>query len=230
MAYARLCGSICAVLAICLMVASMHAGREVLQAQDFRIDSGYTEAKLSHGNTAYSISRPNDLANPKDASTIVIIHGATLGSIAYHGYTSTLVNAGYTVVLYDQYGRGYSDRPDFLLSIELMSTQLLELINHLKIEKVYLFGISFGGAIAAHFAATYTDRVQAISYQVPVVTEVKLSPTIIATRLPVIGRLLGRFFGIPAIIARGESIDDHSEESRRIVHHFVSQFNVIGTE
>ena len=45
-----------------------------------------------------------------------------------------------------------------------------------------------------------------------------------------LGTFLSRLVGIPAIIARGESFGTESEEARRVVVHFTTQFKVKGTE
>jgi hypothetical protein len=72
--------------------------------------------------------------------------------------------------------------------------------------------------------------VLSLAYQVPVIGGVTITPALIATRMPVIGKLLARLIGVPAIIARGESFGSESEEARRVVAHFKGQFAVKGTE
>ena len=201
--------------------------RETLSAAQFRADSGYGELRLSDGVTAY---RSYGAGRASDAPTVIIVHGGTLGSMAYQGYVAPLVMAGYRVVLYDQYGRGFSDRAAAPLSIDLMRRQLLDLIDALDIERAHLFGVSFGGAIIARFAAEHGDRVRSLAYQVPVIEGASVSPTIMLTRMPIIGPALMRFLAIPAIIARGESFGTQSEEARRVVTHFKQQFSVEGTE
>lgn len=216
----------CGVLALCVALLWVYwaAKRENLTAAQFRADSGYETANLSHGVTAYRA-----YGNKTD-TPLIIVHGGTLGSVAYQHYVPPLVAAGYYVVIYDQYGRGYSDRPTITLNIDLMRHQLRDLMDALQIERAHLFGVSFGGAIIARFAAAHETRVASLAYQVPVIEGASVSPAILLARMPFIGPMLMRFVAVPSIIARGESFGTQTEAARRVVAHFKAQFNVEGTE
>ena len=220
----QIIGAIIAVLLLVLAVIYWRADRETISAAQFRLDSGYQTATLSHGVTAYHAF------GPVDGVPVVIVHGGTLGSMAYQGYVPPLVKDGWRVIVYDQYGRGFSDRPKNRLSIDLMRLQLRDLSDHLEVEKAHLFGVSLGGAIIARFASEHGDRVRSLAYQVPVIKGVEPTLALRLTRLPVLGTFLARLVGIPAIIARGESFGVESEEARRVVAHFTAQFKVKGTE
>ena len=198
--------------------------RETMSAAQFRADSGYAEAQLQDGVTAYKSY--GERTNP----TVIIVHGGTLGSMAYQGYVPPLLAAGYHVVIYDQYGRGFSDRVAAPLSIDLMRNQLRQLMDALSIEQAHLFGVSFGGAVIARFAAMHPQYVRSLAYQVPVIEGASVNPAILLARAPFIGPLVMRFVAIPAIIARGESFGTETEAARRVVAHFKNQFYVSGTE
>ena len=73
--------------------------------EEFRQGSEYEVAQLSQGTTAYK-----DIGDKNDPA-IIVIHGATLPSEGFIGFCSGLSAKGYRVICYDQYGRGYSDRP-----------------------------------------------------------------------------------------------------------------------
>lgn len=216
----------CLVLALCVALIWIYGAcdRETLTAAQFRVDSGYQTATLNTGTTAYRTY------GDKADAPVIIVHGGTLGSVAYQQYVPPLLAAGYYVVIYDQYGRGFSDRPATPLSIDLMRHQLRQLMDHLQIERAHLFGVSFGGAVIARFAAVHTERVSSLAYQVPVIEGASVSPTILLARMPFIGPMLMRFIAVPAIIARGESFGTQTEAARRVVAHFKSQFLVQGTE
>jgi pimeloyl-ACP methyl ester carboxylesterase len=213
-----------AALVALLMIVFIAANRETISAAEFRADSNYQTAALSDGVTAYMDY------GPKDAPPVIIVHGGTLGSMAYQAYVPPLVQDGWRVIIYDQYGRGFSDRPAASLSIDMLSTQLAELLVHLDIDRAHLFGVSMGGAVIARFGAEHGARVRSLAYQVPVIGGVAITPALIATRLPIIGKLLSRLIGVPAIIARGESFGVETEEACRVVAHFKGQFEVKGTE
>ena len=130
-----------------IYAAYLVADRETMNAEKFRDGSGYEIATLSHGATAFRTY------GPVSAPAIILVHGATLGSLTYQDYAAPFVAAGFRVVLYDQYGRGFSDRPRAPFSIDLMRAQLAELMDHLEIERAHLYGVSLGGAIVTRFAA-----------------------------------------------------------------------------
>lgn len=224
MTFLQIIGALIAFLLLVLGLIYWRADRETLSAAEFRADSGYQTAPLSHGGTAFQSF------GPFDGEAVVIVHGGTLGSMAYQAYVPPLVKDGWRVIVYDQYGRGFSDRPDHKLTIDLMRLQLRDLLEHLQIDKAHLFGVSLGGAIIARFAAEHGDRVHSLAYQVPAIKGVEPTMALTLTRLPVLGTFLSRLVGIPAIIARGESFGTESEEARRVVAHFTNQFKVKGTE
>lgn len=217
------------ILAILVAFVAIYqiGNRETISAAQFRAGSGYGEVRLSDGVTAY---RSYGAGKASEAPVVIIVHGGTLGSLAYVGYVAPLVKAGYRVVIYDQYGRGFSDRVAAPLSIDLMRRQLHELMDALNIEQAHLFGVSFGGAVIARFAAEHAERVRSLAYQVPVIEGASVSPTIMLARAPLIGPALMRFFAVPAIIARGESFGTETDAARRVVAHFKAQFTVRGTQ
>ena len=204
--------------------AYLAADRETITAEKFRDGSGYETASLGHGTTAFRTY------GPVSAPAIIVVHGATLGSMTYQDYAAPFVAARFRVVLYDQYGRGFSDRPRTPFSIDLMRAQLEELMDHLGIERAHLYGVSLGGAIVTRFAAAHSDRVQTLGLQVPLIGGANVSRGVSLARLPVIGPLLARFYAIPAIIERGESFSPETEAGRTLMAHFKGQFAVKGTE
>jgi len=216
-------GGIVALIVFGLTAVYMASNREVITAEVFRDGSGYDTVALTDGVTAYK-----DMG-PAEAQPLVIVHGATLGSVAYEAYYQPFLDAGYRVIAYDQYGRGFSDRPDAPLSIDLVRVQLLELLDHLGIDQANLYGVSFGGAVIARFAAAHPDRVSALGFQVPLIASPQNALLRIAS-LPVVQPVVGRLMLVPAIVERGESFGTESEEQRRVVDHFKTQFTVEGTQ
>ena len=219
-------------LALALLLASLllplfystFRYRERINAALFRTTAPalYRTAQLSDGVTAY---QQNDDGNKH---TIVVIHGGSLGSIAFLPFANELRTLGHNVIVYDGYGRGYSDRlHDQPITMALLVRQLLELLDHLgRTKRVVLYGSSLGGAVAAAFAARHPERVAAIGFEAPVVG----SPTLRALsllRLPLVGAWLARVLLVPMAIQRGENIGI-DEAGRAAAKHFVEQFAVIG--
>src|SRR5205823_2647140 len=78
---------------------------------------------------------------------------------------AALVQAGFRVLRYDYYGRGYSDRPDVPYTQDLYVRQLRELLDGVGItQPIDLAGLSFGGSVVTTFADRYPDRVRSLVY------------------------------------------------------------------
>ncbi|KAJ7633732.1 hypothetical protein B0H17DRAFT_1149897 [Mycena rosella] len=72
------------------------------------------------------------LAGPESGKKIVLIHDISTSSLTYTELVPTLVGAGYQVLLYDLYGRGYSDVPwGVPYDATLYVTQLAPLMQHI---------------------------------------------------------------------------------------------------
>lgn len=213
------------VLAAAIVLGAVYAmaGREDMSAAAFREGSGYSVAPLAEGATVFLD------AGPRDGPVIVILHGATLGSMAYRAYVAPFTAAGYRVVLYDQLGRGFSDRPDGRLKLDDLRRQLHSLLDHLEIERAHIYGVSMGAAVAARFAAAHPERVEAVSLQVPLIAGAD-APMLRLARLPLFDRWFARVVLVPAIVARGESFGAETDAQRAVAEHFRAQFAVRGTE
>ena len=195
--------------------------RESIDIDEFRLNSGYQEVKLSDGITSYK-----DVGD-KSNKVIVLVHGATFGSLAYEEYINVFVENEYRVITYDQYGRGYSDRVHGDVSIELMEKQLKELIEHCEAEDVILYGVSFGAAVAAKYAANNPENISFIGYQVPLINSANI-PLLSIVKVPLYGDLLIRGFLVPGVLKRIEEYEDLM--STKLLDHYTGQFDVKGTE
>ena len=195
--------------------------RERIDINEFRLNSGYQEVKLTEGITSYK-----DVGD-KNNKVIVIVHGATFGSLAYEEYVNVFLENNYRVITYDQYGRGYSDRVDTKVSIELMEKQLKELIKHCEIEDIILYGVSFGAAVVAKYAANNPENISFIGYQVPVINSANV-PLLSIVKIPLYGDLLSRGFLVPGVLKRIEEYEDLM--SKKLLDHYIGQFEVKGTE
>lgn len=69
----------------------------------------------------------------------------------------------FTLVSYDLPGHGRSPVPAGAYTIEDLSAQLAELLTRHKIARAHVVGISLGGLIAQHFAATRPDMVDRLT-------------------------------------------------------------------
>ena len=146
---------------------------------------------------------------------------------AYEEYVNVFLENNYRVITYDQYGRGYSDRIHSGVSIELMEKQLKELIKHCEVEDVILYGVSFGAAVVAKYAANNPENISFIGYQVPVINSANV-PLISIVKIPLYGDLLSRGFLVPSVLKRIEEYKGLM--SKELLDHYIGQFEVKGTE
>ncbi len=94
---------------------------------------------------------------------VVLVHGFSVPYHIWDGTYDSLVKQGFHVVRYDEFGRGFSDRPDGVYNPGLYRMQLYDLIVTLKLKApVNLIGVSFGGAIVTDFAVHYPEFVKRI--------------------------------------------------------------------
>lgn len=93
----------------------------------------------------------------------VCVHGLTTPSFVWQGIAAGLGTLGYRVLVYDLYGRGYSDRPNGPQDSAFFITQLEELLEDQGVTGDFtLLGYSMGGAIATAFAALHPERLRAL--------------------------------------------------------------------
>ena len=190
--------------------------------KSYQENSSYSYANLSKGLTAYK-----DYGN-SDNPTIIVIHGATLPSEGYVGFCEGLSKRGYRVICYDQYGRGYSDRPVSKYNMELYLGQLNELLTYLDIKKSILYGSSMGAPIAISYANQYPNQVSAVGLQVPLVNS--NSKLLHMMKVPALGNLILRTLGIPFAKSRAEQWVTDNPAQKDLVNRYILQLTLPGTE
>lgn len=96
---------------------------------------------------------------PERGPVLVCVHGLTTSSYVWDGMVQGFALMGYRVLVFDHYGRGFSDRPGARQSAGFYVSELEELLAHEGVQgPVTLVGYSMGGAVAAAFAAAHPDR------------------------------------------------------------------------
>jgi len=114
---------------------------------------GGSYVRLPAGVTHY------ELAGPDNAQTVVLVHGFSVPYYLWDQTFSALVAAGFRVLRYDLYGRGWSDRPNARYTPDFYDQQLVQLLSALGIQRpVDLVASSMGGPIAVNFAARHPER------------------------------------------------------------------------
>jgi len=109
-----------------------------------------------------------ELAGPKDGRTVVLVHGFSVPYYIWDPTFDALIAAGFRVLRYDLYGRGWSDRPDVHYDPAIYDQQLAQLLGALQIsEPVDIVGVSMGGPITANYAARHPASVRKIALYDP---------------------------------------------------------------
>ena len=209
-----------------LAVPYLVAARESLVLDDeLRRSSGGDYVELSDGITHY------ELVGPADGPVVVLIHGGTIPHFAWDAQVPALVDAGFRVLRYTQFGRGYSDRPLVDYDRALYQRQLLELLGALEIEgPVNLVGVSFGGATAATFAKEHPERVDKAVFIAPVVDYAEGRALFQLAKLPVLSDWFTRVFAVPKAVTRATGFFDQANAPPSYSKRFEEQTRIEGFE
>ncbi len=140
---------------IFLLIAAIVAGYILFRRANTEIYSLDASARknapgsfiqLSDGVTHY------ELRGPDTGRLVILVHGFSVPYYIWDSTFSKLADAGFRVLRYDAFGRGFSDRPDKIYEASLFRKQLSELLAQLQVRSVYaIAGVSFGGPVATDF-------------------------------------------------------------------------------
>ncbi|ODM23690.1 hypothetical protein SI65_01279 [Aspergillus cristatus] len=112
---------------------------------------------------------------PENGPKVFFVHGITTPCIALGGVAHALADRGCRVMLFDLFGRGYSDCPsDLPQDDRLFSTQISLALNSSPISwtgagsgRFCLVGYSLGGGIAASFASFFPQLLSSLVLLAP---------------------------------------------------------------
>jgi len=190
-----------------------------------RAQAGGSYVKLPEGVTHY------ELTGPENGQVVVLIHGATIPMYLWDAQVEALATAGYRVLRYDMYGRGYSDRPDGDYSQAFFRKQLLDLLDALKIKQpVDLVGVSMGGAMAVDFTAGHPDRVKDLVLIAPMINSLKNDTNFKLMRIPLLGEFLTRLIAVKVMSERAAQLMQKSPKAAEYAKQFNDQTRFKGFE
>lgn len=119
-------------------------------------------AELEMGRTHYR------WIGPVRGPVIVAVHGLSTSSVVWNAMTRDLVDLGYRVLVYDLYGRGFSDTVKGRQDADFFVIQLEQLLEDQGLaQDLTLLGYSMGGSVATAFAARHPDRVKRLVLLAP---------------------------------------------------------------
>jgi pimeloyl-ACP methyl ester carboxylesterase len=178
-------------LALIAGVAACGLTRLGLQELDqhAREDLGGFYLQTERGLLAYTRQ------GPVDAPAIILVHGFSTPKFVWEQLTPFLLDAGYQVVTYDHFGRGFSDRPDGPYDSALYQSELSSLIAGLDLKTpLTLVGYSMGGANVVDYAASYPQHVEQLVLIAPA-GYTRNAESVSIMIAPVIGEWLFTMFG-----------------------------------
>ena len=144
---------------------------------------------------------------------VILIHGFSLPSYTWDNNFAALAEAGFQVLRFDLYGRGFSDRPNVEYNLDLFVGQVEGLLAALKIENyIHIVGLSMGGPIAAAFAGKHPERTRSLTLIDPVVTNI-FKTTAFPMNVKGLGELVMAFYLAPFQLAKAQTGDLHHPEA-----------------
>ncbi|KAI8993553.1 Alpha/Beta hydrolase protein [Pilobolus umbonatus] len=140
-------------------LGSLRTNPSTIYSEDFYPNGTYLDTPV--GTMRYW------LMGNEGGQRVVLIHGITTGSCIYDKLARDLADQGYHVLVYDLWGRGYSDGPDAQYDDSIYTSQLVMLLQEIHWDKCHVVGLSLGGGIAAAFTDAYPDMVNKLILLAP---------------------------------------------------------------
>ena len=174
--------------------------------------------QLPNGITHY------ELGGNESGEPVVLIHGFSVPYFIYDPTFQFLTQAGFRVLRYDLFGRGFSDRPNIDYNLELFVNQLADLLDALRFtQRVNLIGLSMGGLIASAFTVRHPQRVNKLTLIDPAgAKSIALTPMLKAAKIPFVAEAVLSLVGGEALVqSNARDIFDPA-----LVDHFSAQYRV----
>lgn len=169
-----------------------------------RKEIGGSFIPLSNGVTHYELSNdsPLHVREGSGVRDVVLVHGFSVPGFIFDPLFKFLTESGFRVLRYDQFGRGFSDRPRTRYKIDIFDKQLYDLLDALRITSpVNLIGLSMGGPIAATFTARHPERVRSLTLFDPSgMRPVSLTPMLKMVKVPIVAETVFGLMGTEKMI------------------------------
>ena len=160
---------IVALVAIVMLATYWWAGSDEIaltEAEQAKAPGSFLEA--SAGRIHYRIDGPDD------GPVVLMVHGYSTPNFIFGQNADALAAAGFRVIRFDHFGRGWSDRPAGPYTVDFYDREVLDVLDGLGItEPVGIVGLSMGGPIVSEFAARHPERVSRVALLVPAGLDIK---------------------------------------------------------
>ena len=174
---------------------------------------------LSNGYTNYEI------IGPASGPVVLLVPGISIPRKCLHPNNRTSRQAGYRVITYDLYGRGFSDRPRVRYDAALFNRQIDDLLAALRIEgSVNLVGLASGGLQSLLYAELRPRRVESLVLICPDGVDAPVTGFVRMLRRPLVGELAGRIVMNAVGQRRWEERLQNYSADPRLVDDVIEQF------
>lgn len=92
---------------------------------------------------------------------LVLLNGIMMSTLSWTAFRDAL-SANNQLILLDLLDQGRSDKMEESYTIDIQTEVLKSLLQKLKLQKVNLVGISYGGEVALEFAVKYEEHVESM--------------------------------------------------------------------
>jgi pimeloyl-ACP methyl ester carboxylesterase len=183
-----------------------------------RRSAGGSFIALMDGVTHY------ELGGNESGDVVVLVHGFSVPYFIYDPTFEFLTQAGFRVLRYDLFGRGFSDRPNTRYNVDLFVRQLSDLLDVLRLSHpVNLIGLSMGGPITATFTARHPERVKSLTLIDPAgARSLSEAPLLRLVKLPIIAE------AVVGIVGGEFFVDSNAKDffDPKLIEHFKSKYRV----
>jgi 3-oxoadipate enol-lactonase len=93
---------------------------------------------------------------------VLMIHGFTNHGMVWAEQIADLIHAGYRVIMPDLAGHGLSQAAEQTTTVEDLTLDMVNLLDHLGIDRTSICGLSLGGMVGQYLAADHPARVNAL--------------------------------------------------------------------
>ena len=178
---------------------------KTLTASDLPAEGSW--APLKEGNLYYRWYYPD--AEVANNETVILVHGFSTPHFVWDGMKGFLLDAGYSILVFDHYGRGYSERPRIKYTKDVFVQSLKGLLDNQRIsDQVHLVGYSMGGPIVGHFTNEFPDMVKSMSLIAPAGFMVENPTKDWWIMKPLIGEWVLNVFGSRLVFQGNEENDE----------------------
>ena len=126
---------------------------------NFKLKNDQNFVDLEEGFTFYNAVNQNSQKTP-----VVLIHGFSVPSYIWSPTYKMLKEKGFYVISPDLFGRGNSKNIYGDYTDELFANQVLQLLNHLEIDKADFVGLSNGGRVISKIADIKPEIINDLIY------------------------------------------------------------------